>query len=128
MNVRSTLLKLAGGDAMPSAAISNLLSMRTGQGYAEFAVSSFGIDSAIGDPGLCRALGRLPLRQPGYDDLWRHLGGAAQHHRRASAGAAPRSVGQSVSGEGTRHSGAVELMTVLILLSGCVSADVVRRE
>jgi 3-oxochol-4-en-24-oyl-CoA dehydrogenase len=25
--------------------------MRTGQGYAEFAVSSFGIDSAIGDPG-----------------------------------------------------------------------------
>jgi 3-oxochol-4-en-24-oyl-CoA dehydrogenase len=49
MNQRSTLLTLAGGDAMPSAAISKLLSMRTGQGYAEFAVSSFGIDGAIGD-------------------------------------------------------------------------------
>ena len=35
---------------MPSAAISKLLSMRTGQGYAEFAVSSFGVDGAIGDP------------------------------------------------------------------------------
>ena len=49
LNLRSTLLTLAGGDAMPSAAISKLLSMRTGQGYAEFAVSSFGIDAAIGD-------------------------------------------------------------------------------
>jgi 3-oxochol-4-en-24-oyl-CoA dehydrogenase len=47
MNMRSTLLTLAGGDAMPSAAISKLLSMRTGQGYAEFAVSSFGPDGAI---------------------------------------------------------------------------------
>ena len=56
LNLRSTLLTLAGGDAMPSAAISKLLSMRTGQGYAEFAVSSFGSDAAIGDaaelPGL----------------------------------------------------------------------------
>ena len=51
LNLRSTLLTLAGGDSMPSAAISKLLSMRTGQGYAEFAVSSFGIDGAIGDPG-----------------------------------------------------------------------------
>ncbi len=49
MNLRSTLLTLAGGDAMPSAAISKLLSMRTGQGYAEFAVASFGADAAIGD-------------------------------------------------------------------------------
>lgn len=49
MNMRSTQLTLAGGDAMPSAAISKLLSMRTGQGYAEFVVSSFGIDGAIGD-------------------------------------------------------------------------------
>ena len=49
MNMRSTLLTLAGGDAMPSAAISKLLSMRTGQGYAEFAVSSFGADGAIWD-------------------------------------------------------------------------------
>ena len=47
LNMRSTLLTLAGGDAMPSAAISKLLSMRTGQGYAEFAVSSFGTDGAI---------------------------------------------------------------------------------
>ena len=47
MNMRSTLLTLAGGDAMPSAAISKLLSMRTGQGYAEFAVSTFGVDGAI---------------------------------------------------------------------------------
>jgi alkylation response protein AidB-like acyl-CoA dehydrogenase len=50
LNLRSTLLTLAGGDPMPSAAISKLLSMRTGQGYAEFAVSSFGIDGAVGDP------------------------------------------------------------------------------
>ncbi|QUR66021.1 acyl-CoA dehydrogenase [Mycobacterium spongiae] len=50
LNLRSTLLTLSGGDAMPSAAISKLLSMRTGQGYAEFAVSSFGTDAVIGDP------------------------------------------------------------------------------
>ncbi|HWF29964.1 MAG TPA: acyl-CoA dehydrogenase [Mycobacterium sp.] len=50
LNLRSTLLTLVGGDAMPSAAVSKLLSMRTGQGYAEFAVSSFGTDAAIGDP------------------------------------------------------------------------------
>jgi alkylation response protein AidB-like acyl-CoA dehydrogenase len=50
LNLRSTLLTLAGGDAMPSAAISKLLSMRTGQGYAEFGVSSFSTDAAIGDP------------------------------------------------------------------------------
>ncbi len=50
LNMRSTLLTLAGGDAMPSAAISKLLSMRTAQGYAEFGVSSFGTDAAIGDP------------------------------------------------------------------------------
>jgi alkylation response protein AidB-like acyl-CoA dehydrogenase len=49
LNMRSTLLTLAGGDAMPSAAISKLLSMRTGQGYAEFAVSSFGTDAVIGN-------------------------------------------------------------------------------
>jgi len=49
LNLRSTLLTLAGRDAMPSAAISKLLGMRTGQGYAEFAVSSFGTDAAIGD-------------------------------------------------------------------------------
>ncbi|AQA03621.1 acyl-CoA dehydrogenase [Mycobacterium sp. MS1601] len=51
MNMRSTLLTLAGGDAMPSAAISKLLAMKTGQGYAEFAVSSFGTDAVIGDTG-----------------------------------------------------------------------------
>jgi 3-oxochol-4-en-24-oyl-CoA dehydrogenase len=50
LNMRSTLFTLAGGDAMPSAAISKLLSMRTAQGYAEFGVSSFGTDAAIGDP------------------------------------------------------------------------------
>jgi alkylation response protein AidB-like acyl-CoA dehydrogenase len=50
LNMRSTLLALAGGDAMPPAAISKLLSMRTGQGYAEFGVSTFGTEAAIGDP------------------------------------------------------------------------------
>jgi len=50
LNMRSTLLTLAGGDPMPAAAISKLLSMRTGQGYAEFAVSAFGTDGAIGYP------------------------------------------------------------------------------
>ena len=50
LNLRSTLLTLAGGDPMPNAAISKLLSMKTGQGYAEFGVSSFGTDAAIGDP------------------------------------------------------------------------------
>ncbi|ORA32657.1 acyl-CoA dehydrogenase [Mycobacterium aquaticum] len=53
LNLRSTLLTLAGGDAMPAAAISKLLSMKTGQGYAEFAVASFGTEGAIGtgEPG-----------------------------------------------------------------------------
>ena len=50
INLRSTLLTLAGGDPMPAAAISKLLSMKTGQGYAEFGVASFGTDAAIGDP------------------------------------------------------------------------------
>lgn len=49
LNLRSTLLTLAGGDPMAPAAISKLLSMRTGQGYAEFPVSSFGTDAVIGD-------------------------------------------------------------------------------
>lgn len=49
LNLRSTLLTLAGGDPMAPAAISKLLSMRTGQGYTEFAVSSFGTDAVIGD-------------------------------------------------------------------------------
>lgn len=49
LNLRSTLLTLAGGDPIAPAAISKLLSMRTGQGYAEFAVSSFGTDAVIGD-------------------------------------------------------------------------------
>ena len=49
--LRSTLLTLAGGDPMPAAAISKLLSMKTGQGYAEFGVSSFGTDAAVGDQG-----------------------------------------------------------------------------
>ncbi|KMO72561.1 acyl-CoA dehydrogenase [Mycolicibacterium chubuense] len=51
LNMRSTLLTLAGGDPMPAAAISKLLSMKTGQGYAEFGVSSFGTDAAVGDHG-----------------------------------------------------------------------------
>ena len=50
LNMRSTLLTLAGGDPMPAAAISKLLSMKTGQGYAEFAVASFGTDAVVGDP------------------------------------------------------------------------------
>jgi 3-oxochol-4-en-24-oyl-CoA dehydrogenase len=50
LNMRSTLMTLAGYDPMPSAAVSKLLSMRTAQGYAEFAVASFGIDGAIDDP------------------------------------------------------------------------------
>jgi 3-oxochol-4-en-24-oyl-CoA dehydrogenase len=49
LNMRSTLLTLAGGDALPSAAISKLLSMRTAQAYAEFGLASFGVDGAIGD-------------------------------------------------------------------------------
>jgi alkylation response protein AidB-like acyl-CoA dehydrogenase len=51
LNLRSTLLTLAGYDPMPSAAVSKLLSMRTSQGYGEFGVSSFGVDGAIGDEG-----------------------------------------------------------------------------
>ncbi len=50
LNLRSTMLTLAGGDPMPSAAISKLLSMRTAQAYAEFAVGTFGADAAISDP------------------------------------------------------------------------------
>ena len=51
LNLRSTLLTLAGGDALPSAAISKLLSMRTAQCYAEFGLASFGVGGAIGDVG-----------------------------------------------------------------------------
>jgi 3-oxochol-4-en-24-oyl-CoA dehydrogenase len=51
LNMRSTLLTLAGGDALPPAAISKLLSMRTAQDYAEFGSASFGVDGAIGDTG-----------------------------------------------------------------------------
>jgi alkylation response protein AidB-like acyl-CoA dehydrogenase len=50
LNMRSTLLTLAGGDALPSAAISKLLSMRTAQAYAEFGLASFGVDGAIANP------------------------------------------------------------------------------
>jgi alkylation response protein AidB-like acyl-CoA dehydrogenase len=50
LNLRSTLLTLAGFDPMPAAAVSKLLSMRTAQGYAEFGLASFGVDGAIGDP------------------------------------------------------------------------------
>ncbi|MDT5001759.1 MAG: hypothetical protein QOK12_3864, partial [Mycobacterium sp.] len=50
LNMRSTLLTLAGGDPMPAAAISKLLAMKTGQGYTEFGVSSFGTDAAVADP------------------------------------------------------------------------------
>ncbi|MEZ0051883.1 alkylation response protein AidB-like acyl-CoA dehydrogenase [Mycobacterium sp. MAA66] len=50
LNLRSTLLTLAGGDPMPAAAISKLLSMKTGQGYAEFGVASFGSEAAITAP------------------------------------------------------------------------------
>ncbi|MDH6243314.1 acyl-CoA dehydrogenase [Mycobacterium sp. OTB74] len=50
LNMRSTLLTLSGGDPMPAAAISKLLSMKTGQGYAEFGVASFGGEAIIGDP------------------------------------------------------------------------------
>ncbi|MEB3020331.1 acyl-CoA dehydrogenase [[Mycobacterium] crassicus] len=49
LNLRSTLLTLAGKDPMPAAAVSKLLSMRTGQGYAEFGVATFAGDAAIGD-------------------------------------------------------------------------------
>jgi 3-oxochol-4-en-24-oyl-CoA dehydrogenase len=49
LNLRSTLLTLAGGDALPPAAISKLLAMRTAQDYAEFGLASFGVDGAIGD-------------------------------------------------------------------------------
>ncbi|UVO13857.1 acyl-CoA dehydrogenase [Mycobacterium sp. SVM_VP21] len=49
LNLRSTLLTLAGKDPMPAAAVSKLLSMRTGQGYAEFGVGTFAGDAAIGD-------------------------------------------------------------------------------
>jgi hypothetical protein len=78
---------------MPSAAISKLLSMRTGQGYAEFAVSSFGTDAAIGDPEhAARHVGRIPAGQPRHHHLRRHLRVVAQHHRRAVAGAASRPV------------------------------------
>ena len=93
LNLRSTLLTLAGGDPMPAAAISKLLSMKTGQGYAEFGVSTFGTDGAIGDQERAvRQVGRVPARRPRDDDLRRHHRSAAEHHRRAAAGPAPRPV------------------------------------
>jgi hypothetical protein len=60
---------------------SKLLSMRAGQGCAEFAATSFGAGAANGDTAW--HVGRIPPTAA-------HLGGAAQHHRRTAAGAAPR--------------------------------------
>ena len=58
LNLRSTLLTLAGGDAMPSAAISKLLSMRTGQGYAEFGCRRLGPTRRSATRSNCLASGR----------------------------------------------------------------------
>ena len=92
LNLRSTLLTLAGGDAMPSAAISKLLSMRPAR-----ATPSSGCPRSAPTPRsaipeqLHGQVGRVPAGQPRDHHLRRHLGGAAQHHRRAAARPAPRS-------------------------------------
>ena len=59
--------------------------MRTGQGYAEFAVFSFGAERRSVTRTHRLASGTIPPKAA-------HLGGAAQHHRRTAAGAAPRPV------------------------------------
>ena len=86
LNLRSTLLTLAGGDALPSAAISKLLSMRTAQGYAEFGLSLFESTARSAIPDRCRASGSVPPVQPRHHHLRRYLGGAAEYHRRAISG------------------------------------------
>ena len=49
--------------------------------------------AALNQIGRGVQVGGVPAGEPGDDDLRRHLGGAAQHHRRAPARAAARSVG-----------------------------------
>ncbi|COY61230.1 acyl-CoA dehydrogenase [Mycobacterium tuberculosis] len=76
---------------MAPAAISKLLSMRTGQGYAEFAV---------------------------------HVGGPAQHHRRAVAGPTPRPVSTRASSYSLRSS---RLRTLPVGLRGSSSRKITSR-
>ena len=91
LNMRSTLLTLAGGDPMPAAAISKLLSMKTGQGYAEFGVASFGSDAVVeivpGKDHFTLYSPELLLRIRGDDPYLRSLDRGAgkpesQGHRR----------------------------------------------
>ncbi len=104
LNMRSTLLTLAGGDPMPAAAISKLLSMKTGQGYAEFGGGLVRHRRGHRRPGRAVGqVGRVPVGGPRDDDLRRHQRGAVEHHRRATARAAARSLGPVSRGGGRRE-------------------------
>ena len=95
LNMRSTLLTLAGGDPMPAAAISQAAVDEDRPGLRR--VRGVVVRHRRGHrrPGRAvRQVGRVPAGRPRHDDLRRHLGGAAQHHRRAPARPAPRSVGR----------------------------------
>lgn len=125
LNLRSTLLTLAGGDPMAPAAISKLLSMRTGQGYAEFAVSSFGTDAVIGDTErLPGKWGEYLLASRATTIYGGHVGGPAQHHRRAVAGPTPRPVSTRASSYSLRSS---RLRTLPVGLRGSSSRKITSR-
>ena len=97
LNMRSTLLTLAGGDPMPAAAISKLLSMRPGRATPSSRCRRSAPTARSAIPSqLPGQVGRVSAGQPGHHHLRWHVGGAAQHHRRAAAGAAPRPVSQEV--------------------------------
>jgi hypothetical protein len=78
--------------------MSKLLSMRTGHGYTEFGVSSFGTDAAIGDPDTPLASGISTCRPAASQILGRQRGGSTEHHRRACTGLA-RSVTRNLQAE-----------------------------
>lgn len=125
LNLRSTLLTLAGGDPMAPAAISKLLSMRTGQGYCR--IRGVVLWHRCGDRrhrAIARQVGRVPASQPGHHHLRGHVGGPAQHHRRAVAGPTPRPVSTRASSYSLRSS---RLRTLPVGLRGSSSRKITSR-
>jgi hypothetical protein len=105
---RSTLLKLAVATPCRRPRFPSCFRCAPGHGYAEFAVLSFGIDSAIGEPGYSRG------HWAGFLFAGRATRFMAAPRRCSSAlspsvcwGLSCDPWGSSLSGEGTRHSGGV---------------------
>lgn len=75
------------------------------------------------DPNVT-PLGRVPASQPGHHHLRGHVGGPAQHHRRAVAGPTPRPVSTRASSYSLRSS---RLRTLPVGLRGSSSRKITSR-